>query len=246
MTDRAPHKIRKSFDTSQPPRQAAYTASLPGHIEVSLLAWLRCLSPREYIPKLLLSVFFLGILLAVHPASPNQAQGLSILCGIFAAVSALSIFNKLGLERRRFSGGCLCSAVVVSLNPPLVAVSTDLSKVEGETWPVIKILPQPLYAVKGPQLQVGDRLPAVSLYHSGSAMAMSVREATGLKTGDFDKPYWYDFALVIVQCITDDPAVVQNAMRRLSESGDVWTELQAGLAQVPQPYRPGLYRIRQE
>jgi hypothetical protein len=71
-----------------------------------------------------------------------------------------------------------------------------------------------------------------------------VREATGLPLGINKKPYWDDFSPMVIQYVTDDPAVIQDALRRLSESGDVWSELQIGLAQVPQPYRIGLYRVQ--
>ena len=108
MTNKPPPE---SFDASQPPRHGLYLASLPGNIEVNLLVWLRCLSPREYVPKLLLAVFFLLILFVVHPASPSQAQGISILCGILALLSVLSIFSKLSVARQRCRGGSLCPAV---------------------------------------------------------------------------------------------------------------------------------------
>lgn len=240
MTDQSPRKPPKPSEVV--PSQNHYIASLPANIVVQPLVWLRHLTPRAYVPNLLSAVFFFAVLLLVHPTAPNQAQGLFILCVILAPLSALSVLNPISLERRRFSGGCLCPAIVVSVNPPLIAVSTDLSKIEGAKYPAIKILPQPLQAMRGAQSQVGDRLPAAALYQAGSKARVSIRQATGLSLGINDKPYWDDFSPMAVQSVTDNPTVIQDALRRLSESGDVWDELQTGLAQIPQPYRPGLYR----
>lgn len=50
-----------------------------------------------------------------------------------------------------------------------------------------------------------------------------------------------------ITCLTDNPAAVQEAMRRLeaNEFGpDHWQRLEQNLARVPTPYKPGLYWMR--
>ncbi len=244
MTNKWPPNARTQMGPALSP-QTGYGASLPGNISASALVWLRCF-PQAYIPNLLLAVVFAIIPFVIFLYPPSRMQGVYIVCGIWGALNLLSPLGKFSATRRCCRNGSLCPAVVVSVNPPLIAVSTDLSKSAEESWPALKILRQPLRAVSGPPLQIGDRLPAVSFYLSRSAMATSASRATGLNLGASDKPYWYDFSPVAVPCITDDPAVIQKAMQRLTESGDLWAELQAGLAQVPQPYRVGLYRLNRE
>ena len=225
--------------------QPGYIASLPVNVKVSLTVWLRGLPARAYVPNLLLAAFFLAAPLLVHPIPLSQSGGFSGLCGLLALDSALLIFAKLSLTRRICHDGSLCPAIVVSVNPPLVAVGADLSKTAEEAWPAIKILRQPLHTFAGPPLQVGDRLPAVALYHSRSLAAMFTYEAIGLNVDASDEPHWSDISPAVVPCVTDDPATIQDARRRLSESGDVWAELEANLALVPKPYKPGLYWMRQ-
>lgn len=225
--------------------QPGYIASLPVSLRVSLRVWLRGLAPRDYVPTVLLTAFSLVAPFLVHPALLGPPQVFSALCGLLALNSVLLIFAKLSLTRRICHDGSLCPAVVLSVNPPLVAVGADLSKTAEEAWPAIKILRQPLHAIAGPLLHVGDRLPAVALCHSRSLATMTACEAIGLNVDSPDEPHWLDFSPVAVSCVTGDSAAVQDARRRLSESGDAWAELEAGLTLVPKPYKPGLYWMRQ-
>ena len=63
----------------------------------------------------------------------------------------------------QFEHGCANPAQVLSLDPPLIAALTDLTK-GGYPTPVIKVLKQPLGKHAGPPLKVGQIIPTVAFY----------------------------------------------------------------------------------
>lgn len=121
--------------------------------------------------------------------------------------------------------GCANPGVVVSLNPMLIAVSTDLTKGEGQ-YPAIKIIRKNLSTINGRKPIMGTKVATVSLYSAG-----------------FDKnaPYWNDFYPLPVDCATGDSKVYRTVMNSFTD--DDWAALRNGLSQVSRPLQKGLFYI---
>ena len=215
-----------------PPRPEVDTvtaASLPGRIQVDWLVWGRCF-PGETVPRLLRLALVTAIPVAFLIAAPGDAWGLAAFFLILIAAQFIAL-RRVALDvRNQLQHGCLNAAQVVSVSPYQIAVYGDLTQSGGEYWPVIKILPQPLEKCPGRRMREGDRLPTVSYYY-----------------GYHGKPYWDDFKPIAVPCVTGDARAVRDALERINrrEDGETWAGLEAGLALVPKPYKPGLYWMRQ-
>lgn len=200
-------------------------ASTPGRFHLDLRTWIRCF-PFSAVPPLLPLLLF-GIVAGVlywTDSAPLQAAATLCLMGLIAGGPLIRP------PWQKCWRGNVNSAVVVSVNPYLIAVSADMGRRTGDSWPVIKILPQPLHRTRGLRPQIGDRLPTVALYD-------------GTEIG----PHWRDFSPTAVACLTDNVVVIQEALRRLevNEFGpDHWEQLEQNLAWVPTPYKSGLYWMR--
>lgn len=190
-------------------------ASNPGNIEVNLLRWIR------HYPKwpIIWTTSLLG----------------SIACAWFVhwsfwipAVLLLAL-NWFYWQRVRdhFRHGCANPGIILSLDPTLIAVTTDLTKGFGD-FPVVKIIEKSLPSVCGQLPQVGSRVPTVALY---------------VPSPDENLPHWADFDPRPVDCATGDVAAMQAVMDTFTE--EEWQELNERLRQVPRPYQCGLYHIEQ-
>ncbi len=201
-------------------------ASTPARFRPNFLTWSRCFPGRATF-TLLPALLFAGLPVLAHFTSGAKLSSAAVF---WLGVPILAVL-RLREVWQKCTHGDINPAVVVSVRPCLIAVSTDMSKRAGDTWPVIKILPQPLRRVRGKSPQIGDRLPTVSLYQV-----------------TLGSPHWGDFSPVAIACLTDDEEAVRGAMRRLqtNEFGqDHWERLEQNLARVLQPYKPGLYWMRQ-
>lgn len=202
-------------------------ASLPGQVVVQYTQWIRCF-PRQTVPQLLLVVLILagalGLMLGTHTAMSLWPF----------AVGMVAVGRRLDAKFRKirdhFLHGCLNPGVVVSVSPCLVAVMTDMSHRSGESWPAIKITPQPLDRTSGPRPKIGDRVATVALYY-----------------GSQQRPRWDDFVPIAVPCVSTRREDVTQSLARLeADRPDVWGEMDRALASVPTPTRPGLYWITTE
>jgi Protein of unknown function (DUF3239) len=137
-----------------------------------------------------------------------------------------TVYHWLCGIQDKFLYGCINPAVVVSHSPYLVAVSTDLS-VGGESYPVIKILPQPLDKIKSGIPSINTRLATVAVYF-----------------GSYSRPHWDDFFPVVIDCVTNDSSDIEQTLARIDREG--WADLQDGLRQVKTPLTPGLYFINSD
>lgn len=207
------------------PRPQAY-ASLPGQMAVQWPVWVRCFPERVALPAAGIVVL---LILAVCLLVFNGAKGLAptAFLAILIYRLAMRLERAYALVRRQFLGGCVNPARVIG--PDLIAVYTDLSKTEGDAWPVIKILPQPLSRAPGARLRVGDRLAAVALYKGAAPQ----------------KPHWDDFVPIAANCVTADEGDLKRLMAGLDAEAGEWENLDRYLGQVTTPTRPGLYRMRQ-
>ncbi|MHB9132795.1 MAG: DUF3239 domain-containing protein [Armatimonadota bacterium] len=189
----------------------ATTASNPGELELDRWQWY-----RHYPLWPTLWAITLGLSLAL-------AWGVHGWFYVLAFV--VLIINRVywAQVRAQFKMGCVNPGVVVALDPPLIAVSTDLSKGIGE-YPAVKIIRTRLSRIGAQPPQIGARVPTVALYSPGK-----------------DPLRWADFDPRPAQCATTLAAELTRLLQSIPE--EEWQQLQTGLTHVPQPYQPGLYLI---
>lgn len=161
-----------------------------------------------------------------------------ILAGAVVLAAAIVAFNwKLSLillvvaagivifsvieTRNLFANGDVCPAVVVDADRKLIAAFTDLSKA-GPEVPAIRILKQPLGRVTGGPFETGTRLAFVALYN-----------------GYPQEPRWKGFGGHVVNAGTTSRKTIQRVLNSIPP--EEWERLEEGLAQIPEPYRPGQY-----
>ncbi|MBL4635248.1 MAG: DUF3239 domain-containing protein [Kofleriaceae bacterium] len=125
--------------------------------------------------------------------------------------------------KEHFAFGCANPGIVVSIHPPLVAVSTDVTKGVGY-YPVIKIIPHS----GGDDARLGERVGTVALY------------------GDANEhhAYWSDFNPISIEYATSDALVHKRVLD--SYSDEDWAALNRGVKDLRKPYRPGLYRVERD
>jgi len=144
-------------------------------------------------------------------------------------VLAMLIMNGLYWLRvcEHFRSGCANPGMVVSLNPMLIAVHTDLTKGYG-SYPAIKIFRKNLSTIAGQVPQVGSRVATVALYSPGM---------------NENSPHWANFDPRPVDCATENIAVIHGVMSTFSFED--WQELSHAVSQMRQPFRCGLYLSQQ-
>lgn len=190
-------------------------ADLPGELSVSKLQWIR------HYPKW--SLFWTNILLVsvvLGAAAPHWS--LWVASGVLAGCN---LFYWKQVEEH-FQYGCLNPGVVVSVEPPLIAVSGNLTHGGAPDYNVVKIIEATFKQIDGAAITTGTRVPTVALYQPDANNAL---------------PRWEDFFPVPVICATGDMRMVQAKAAELPESE--WEELRRWVATLPKPPRPGLYEI---
>lgn len=195
-------------------RETNSAAANPGMLRISMLKfWLSF--PKW--PTVWTSLLLISVLLGVFLTCFGW-----VLALLFLVVKVF--YWKV--VRNKFIGGCVNPSVVLSLDPPLVAVLTNLTKGETETeWNFIRILRQPIANMTGGPPQVGQRLATAALY----------------TVSDDDCPHWEYFAPVVVNCVTWNTADIQRVFFSIQSSD--WEEISQGLKQLPQPFVEGLYKV---
>lgn len=127
--------------------------------------------------------------------------------------------------REHFMHGCANPGVVVSMSPMLIAVSTDLTKGEGQ-YPAIKIIRKNLSTINGRRPIIGTKVATVALYSAGF---------------DENAPCWNDFYPLPVDCAMGDQKIYKAILNSFSD--DDWAALRNGLNQIPRPFRKGLFHV---
>lgn len=189
-------------------------ASNPGGLSVERIRWFSSY-PLWPLIWLLSAALFLILALLAHWL-------------FWIPVALLTLMNWLYWTKvsDHFMHGCANPGIVVSLDPMLIAVATDLTKGQGE-YPVVRIIKKELSSICGKPPQVGALVPTVALYYEGSKP---------------NQPHWATFDPRPVDCATSDPSEAQRIAASFSKE-DI-EELKRWLSQVPKPYKPGLYRIK--
>ena len=208
------------LDTPPPPAlpptgltmsQGSY-ASNPGKLRVNPLRWIL----HKPTWPIVLALLFVGSV-ALVSFWPGFLTGFALLFG--------GAFNFFYWRRvsDHFRYGCANPGIVVSLDPTLIAVSTDLTMGEGK-YPVIKIIEANLTKSAGEPLKVGSLLPTVALYNHPA---------------NDDHPHWSDFDPLPADYVTGNVAKVLMVLATFTHE-DI-DELKSGLKHIKQPYEPGLY-----
>ncbi|MES2616670.1 MAG: DUF3239 domain-containing protein [Bacteroidota bacterium] len=139
------------------------------------------------------------------------------LIGVFLSL-AVNFFYWVR-KKEQFRSGDSNAGLVVSVNPTLVAVTTDLTKGGGE-YPVVKIIKYKKSA------SIGDKIATVALY---------------IPSDNEHDPHWEDFFPTPMDYATTNKADIQGALN--SYDPQQWEDLQRRLKQVPFPYAVGLYKV---
>lgn len=187
-------------------------ASNPGMLRVSRWRWFKAF------PKW--PIIWHGLFLA------SLVLGIVVHWSIFlpAAFFAYCCYFYWNRVKSQFIAGCVNPGQVVSVNPPLVAVLTNLTK-GGTDCNVIKVLRQPLSKMIDGEPSIGQRVATVAFYNSYND----------------ELDHWDDFDPVVVDCVAAEQADITRVLSSI-ESDD-WQELADNLPQIPSPPVPGLYRV---
>ncbi|MBK9459183.1 MAG: DUF3239 domain-containing protein [Sphingobacteriales bacterium] len=185
-------------------------ATNPGNVNLKPFVWIK----YNLSTTLILTVcFVLSIWLTV-----------SISLWFFIIILLVIAINLFYWRRKNehFRYGDSNGGIIVSNNPMLVAVTTDLTKGFGD-YPVIKIIK---YKGKG---KVGDKIGTVALYSASV---------------DDSLKHWIDFEPIPIIYATDNIAEIERAIKSYDE--EQWKQIESRLLQIPKPYMEGLYKIKGE
>ncbi len=126
--------------------------------------------------------------------------------------------------KNQFMHGCTNPAQVLSLDPPLIATMTDLTK-GGSSYPTIKISEQPLHKMSTGTPVVGQKIATIALYEDRHEYS----------------DHWSTFDPKPVACVSSNQQQIQRVLESIEQED--WDELQLGLSQIPKPIKPGHYRV---
>jgi hypothetical protein len=174
-----------------------------------------------------LTLSVVGLALA---ASFNRNEGLGIAVSglLMAGVNTYRMLNgNFRWACEQFEHGCANPGVVVSVDPYLVAVHTDLTQGGGEEWPVVRIDRQPLEKTRQARFAVGDRVIAVAFY-GGNA--------------NVSRRHWVNFTPIVANCVSDDQYALRDLYNRMEPKD--WQDMEKYVAMIQTPYVPGLYWMR--
>lgn len=182
-------------------------ASTPGEVSFNPTVWIK---HRPLVP----ATSALGLLT------------IFMIYGITSKISLIFLISLIGyagyswIKIKEHYTADSNGGVVVSTNPTLVAVSTDMSKGNGY-YPAIKII---RYTPKRP-VRIGDKIGTVSVYEDNYEY----------------KDYWSNFYPLPIDYATDNPVEIHNEIERYPQ--EQWDDIKYGLSKISKPYKPGYYRI---
>jgi hypothetical protein len=143
---------------------------------------------------------------------------------MFAALWLASYVVEI---RPWFREGDVCPGVVVCENPLLVASLTDMTtdiSGYGASYPAVRIREEPRRRFRHEASRLGSRVASIARYY-----------------GSPNSEHWDYFEPRAVQCATSDASEVARLLGEISEVR--WAELEDAVRNLPQPFRPGLYRL---
>ena len=184
-------------------------ASNPGKVTLKSWVW-----AKNHLGEVLVLKFALIVSFVL---TFGASYGFGVMAFMVLSYNVLYWIRK----KEHFKLGDSNGGIIVSANPTLAAVTTDLSKGWG-TYPVLKIIE---YKTSKP-VQIGDRIATVALYSAST---------------DDDLPHWIDFHPIPIDYATDDQAEIERAL--LSYENDNWAVIERRIKQIPKPFKVGLYRV---
>ena len=144
--------------------------------------------------------------------------GIGFALGVI--ITALMIRSCLA----RFQIGCICPGKVISIDPILVATSSDMSTGTSGNEYIIVAIDQINPAAFPFPPSIGDLCPACALY-----------------AGFLSRPAWEQFHPEPVWIATSELSVVDAIADRMHDAD--WDQLQHALKKVVNPMQPGRYRV---
>ncbi len=192
-------------------------ASNPGRVTVDHLCHFMNY-PKWYLIWGVPSILFVGAATQLHWA-----------CWIPAVICIVLLLLYTFIITETFKHGCVNPGIVVQVSPTLIAVMTDLSKGDGEHYPVMKIIKKNLPRVKGEELHVGTRVATVAIYQDDAKVK---------------RPHWVDFHPKPVLCANFDPTVAKRILNTIDT--DDWEHLERELSAMHPPYTPGLRWLKSD
>jgi len=202
-------------DTAPRAGDADTVASNPGKLRVQTLFYCRCFPARPLVYSILLLAF---IVLAIYC---HYVFWVGVVIELFA------LMYWKGKVTDKFQDGCICPSVVVSTNPPLLAVYMNLRTSHYRRgFPVIRVLHQPLGQMSAGPPEIGQRLAACSVCTGGDEKAKG-------------RGHWDDVEPQVVNCVTQKPADLKRVQSTIAFTE--WVKLRLGLEQIPQSCQPGFY-----
>ena len=202
-------KMQQELDAMR--RKSNSAASNPGLLRVNYLKWIRAFPKWVFI--------WHGCCLACFLLLFVSWKALIPACMLLAAVGLY--WQKV---KTHFIAGCINPAMVLSINTPLVAVTTDLTKGDGD-FDVIRILRQPLANMSTGLPKPGQLVATVSLYEN-------LEE---------EQAHWSNFNPVIADIVTTDQRHIDRILNSIEDED--WDLLADGMQQVGDWRDEGLYRI---
>lgn len=190
-------------------------ASNPGEIRIDRWRLLRY-EPVWPIVLILsvIGLFYLGL---------TGAGAIYIGSGSFGILVVwIYIATYFRLREMQFAEGDVNISKVISLDPPLLATSTNMQTgFDSNEYPVVKIVRGKVPAARGRRWKAGDYFASACLY-----------------IGPHRKPRWKNVFPLPISLATDRIEVIEEQDRRVA---DLREELDRRLSLVPTPRRPGLY-----
>ena len=182
-------------------------ASNPGEVTVNKLRYIRSYPKWFFIwhGSLLLSIGLCFASLWFVPAV------------LFFGFCCYMYWKRIATQ---FRSGCANPAEVVSLDPPLIAAFTNLTKglVAAD---VIKISAEPIAKFSTGMPTVGQKIPTVALYDDLYP----------------ESQHWGTFDPKPVNLVTNSESMINGVMSTFDH--DDWNDLARGLAQIPKPLQAG-------
>ncbi|MCA9176480.1 MAG: DUF3239 domain-containing protein [Planctomycetales bacterium] len=217
FTDPFADAFHDAVNSTPPLRESSFsigeyaTASNPGKIKPDLYRWFTFYPtwPIVWIVALVLSVIFA---FAWH-------WSLWIVAALMAAMN-WHYWHRVVVH---FQYGNALPGVVISLEPMLIAFSTDMTTGVG-SFPAVRVIKKRFDELGGQTPKVGTRLIGVALYARSSSSVQ----------------HWEDVDPVPIECVTDDPKVHARLMSTMTEQD--FQELFTWLRGVPR--KAGLYFIQ--
>ena len=193
-----------------------YGATIPAWVELDTGRWMA----RHW----LFPVVMMGL------AGVFTFLMLTVISGFLwlVLVCVFLLWRYWNVVRHRFRHGNANPGRVVSVEPPLVAVWTDLDNVGKEevVAPVVKVLRYPLKTVLGQPLAWGQAVPTASSY-SGSEKAEA----------------WTDFEPLFLEEGCGDVEILNGVLERIPAW--LWAELDGAVQRLTAEgnLKPGLWRV---